>query len=60
MWHDLVMPRTTPRLDDDALRVARGYAARHGITLGQAISAPEASSGRLVGTVERNGSACSS
>lgn len=32
------MPRTTLRLEDDVLKVAKTHAARHRITLGQAVS----------------------
>jgi len=32
------MPRTTLKLEDDALRVAKVHASRHHITLGEAVS----------------------
>lgn len=32
------MARTTLQLEDDALKVAKAYAARHRLTLGQAVS----------------------
>ena len=32
------MPRTTLQLEDDAIRVARAYAERRDVTLGQAVS----------------------
>lgn len=32
------MPRTTLKLEDEALEVAKAHAARHGVTLGQAVS----------------------
>jgi hypothetical protein len=32
------MPRTTLLLEDDALKVARAHAARHGLTIGEAVS----------------------
>jgi hypothetical protein len=32
------MPRTTLQLEDDAFKVAKVHAARHGVTLGQAVS----------------------
>jgi hypothetical protein len=32
------MPRTTLTIEDDAMGVAREYAARHHVTLGEAIS----------------------
>jgi hypothetical protein len=32
------MPRTTLRLEEDAMRVAQAHAARHRLTLGQAVS----------------------
>jgi hypothetical protein len=36
--YDVVMTRTTLRLEDDALRAARAHARRHQLTLGQAVS----------------------
>jgi uncharacterized protein YbbK (DUF523 family) len=32
------MPRTTLQLEDDAMKVAKTHAARHRLTLGQAVS----------------------
>jgi len=32
------MPRTTLKLEDDAIKVAKVHAARHGLTLGEAVS----------------------
>jgi hypothetical protein len=32
------MPRTTLRLEDDAMKVAKAHAERHRLTLGQAVS----------------------
>ncbi|HEV8524430.1 MAG TPA: DUF6364 family protein [Terriglobales bacterium] len=32
------MPRTTLQLEDDVIKAAKVHAARHGLTLGQAIS----------------------
>ena len=32
------MPRTTLQLEDDAMKVARAHAARHGLSLSQAVS----------------------
>ena len=32
------MPRTTLMLEDDAVKVAKAHAARHKLTLGQAVS----------------------
>jgi hypothetical protein len=32
------MPRTTLQLEDDAMTVAKAHAARHRLTLGQAVS----------------------
>jgi len=32
------MPRTTLHLEDDAMAVAKAHAARHQLTLGQAVS----------------------
>lgn len=34
----LFMPRTTLRIEDDAMKLARAYAERHRVTLGQAVS----------------------
>jgi uncharacterized protein YbbK (DUF523 family) len=33
-----IVPRTTLQLEDDAMRVAKAHAARHRLTLGQAVS----------------------
>jgi hypothetical protein len=50
------MPRTTLQLEDDALRAAKAYAARHRTTLGQALSAlVRLGVERPVVTEERNG-----
>jgi uncharacterized protein YbbK (DUF523 family) len=38
MCYDASMPRTTLRLEEDAMRVAKAHAARHRLTLGQAVS----------------------
>jgi hypothetical protein len=32
------MPRTTLQIDDDALKIAKVHAARHRLTLGEAVS----------------------
>jgi hypothetical protein len=32
------MPRTTLQIEDDAMKVAKAYARRHRLTLGQAVS----------------------
>jgi hypothetical protein len=32
------MPRTTLQLEEDAMKVAKAHAARHNLTLGQAVS----------------------
>jgi len=32
------MPRTTLTIEDDALRVAKAHASRHGMTLGESVS----------------------
>ena len=32
------MPRTTLQLEDDAIKLAKAHAARHRVTLGQAVS----------------------
>lgn len=34
----LSMPRTTLKIEDDAMKAAKAYAARHRLTLGQAVS----------------------
>jgi hypothetical protein len=50
------MPRTTLQLEDEALRLAKAYAARHGTTLGQALSAlVRQGAERPVVTMDRNG-----
>jgi hypothetical protein len=38
MRYDDSMPRTTLLLEDDAMRLAKAHAARHRLTLGQAVS----------------------
>lgn len=38
MCYDAFMPRTTLTLEDDAMNVAKVHAARHRLTLGQAVS----------------------
>ena len=38
MCYDAHVPRTTLQLADDAMKVARAYAERHHLTLGQAVS----------------------
>jgi uncharacterized protein YbbK (DUF523 family) len=50
------MPRTTLRLEQDAMRVAKAHAARHRLTLGQAVSelVRQAAERPLV-TEDRNG-----
>lgn len=50
------MPRTTLRLEDDAIRAAKVHAARHRLTLGQAVSdlVRQAAERPLV-TEDRNG-----
>lgn len=50
------MPRTTLLLDDDAVKVARAHAARHGLTLGEAVSdLVRLAADRPLVTDERNG-----
>ena len=50
------MPRTTLQFEDDALEVAKAHAARHRITLGQAVSTlVRQGADRPIVTVERNG-----
>ena len=50
------MPRTTLQLEDGAMRVAKAHAARHRISLGQAVSTlVKQGAERPVVTVERNG-----
>lgn len=50
------MPRTTLRLEDDAMKVAKAHAERHKLTLGQAVSelVRQAAERPLV-TAERSG-----
>jgi len=36
--YDASMPRTTLQIEDDALKAAKMHAARHRMTLGQAVS----------------------
>lgn len=38
MCYDVDVPRTTLHLKDDAMRAAKDYAVRHGISLGEAVS----------------------
>ena len=38
MYSDASVPRTTLFLKDDAMRAAKEHAARHGISLGEAVS----------------------
>jgi hypothetical protein len=38
LWYDAIVPRTTLYLEDDALEAARAHAARHGVSLGKAVS----------------------
>ena len=38
LCYDASMPRTTLQLEDDAMKVAKAHAARHRLTLGQAVS----------------------
>jgi hypothetical protein len=50
------VPRTTLQLEDDAIEVAKAHAARHRITLGQAVSdLVRQGAERPMLTVERNG-----
>ena len=37
-WYDVGMPRTTLRLEDDAMKVGKAHAQRHRLTLGRAVS----------------------
>jgi uncharacterized protein YbbK (DUF523 family) len=50
------MPRTTLQLEDDAMKAAKAHAARHRLSLGQAVSelVRQAAERRLV-TEDRNG-----
>lgn len=36
--YDASVSRTTLRIEDDALKLAKGHAARHRLTIGQAVS----------------------
>lgn len=38
LCYDAYMSRTTLKLEDDAMKVAKAHAARHRLTLGQAVS----------------------
>ncbi len=50
------MPRTTLKLEEDAIRVAKAHAARHRLTLGQAVSELVRQAGeRPLVTEDRNG-----
>jgi hypothetical protein len=50
------MPRTTVQLEDEAITLAKAYAARHRITLGEALSTlVKQGAARPVVTVEKNG-----
>jgi hypothetical protein len=50
------MPRTTLQIEVDAMRVAKAHAARHRMTLGQAVSTlVRQGAERPMQTVERNG-----
>jgi hypothetical protein len=50
------MPRTTLQLEDDAMRLAKAHAARHRMSLGQAVSTlVKQGAERPLVTVERNG-----
>jgi hypothetical protein len=50
------MPRTTLTIDDDALRLAKAHASRHGLTLGESVSElVRKASGRPLVTDLRNG-----
>jgi hypothetical protein len=50
------VPRTTLQLEDDAIEVAKAHAARHRMTLGQAVSVlVRQGAERPMLTVERNG-----
>ena len=50
------MPRTTIQLDRDALKVAKTYAVRHRVTLGQAVSTlVSRGAERPLATMGRNG-----
>jgi uncharacterized protein YbbK (DUF523 family) len=37
-YYDASVPRTTLRLEKDAMKAAKAHAARHRLTLGQAVS----------------------
>jgi hypothetical protein len=50
------MPRTTLQLEDDAMKAAKRHAARHGLSLGEAVSAlVRQGVERPIQTTERNG-----
>jgi len=50
------MPRTTLTIDDDALRIAKAHASRHGLTLGESVSELiRKAAGRPLVTDSRNG-----
>jgi hypothetical protein len=50
------MPRTTLKLADDALKVAKVHASRHGISLGEAVSElVRQAADRPLATESRNG-----
>jgi hypothetical protein len=50
------MPRTTLKLEDDAMRVAKAHATRHRLTLGQAVSElVRQAAGRPFATEDRSG-----
>ncbi len=50
------MPRTTLQLEDDAVEMARAHAARHRLTLGEAVSSLiRQGAERPMLTAERNG-----
>ena len=50
------MPRTTLKLEDDALRVAKVHASRHRISLGEAVSElVRQAAGQPLVTESRNG-----
>jgi len=50
------MPRTTLQLEDEAIELAKAHAARHRMTLGEAVSTlVKQGAARPVVTIERNG-----
>lgn len=54
--YDVYMARTTLKLEDDAMKVARAHAAHHRLTLGQAVSdLVRKAAERPLATEERNG-----